>query len=83
MPSFNKLGNVNGLVQVTKSELSMLHSKWSMPIPPVSLPENVKVIEFDLVLPSVVMAVLLPSVAESILAVGDTVSTVQLNKAFC
>jgi hypothetical protein len=52
-----------------------------MPTPPVSLPENVKVIEVDWVLPSFVMALLLPSVAESILAVGATESTVQLNEA--
>ena len=33
VPSFNKSGNVYGLVQLTKSELSTLHSKWSIPTP--------------------------------------------------
>jgi hypothetical protein len=52
-----------------------------MPTPPVSLPENLIVIDADLVLPSLVTVLLLPSVAESTLVVGDAVSTVQLNEA--
>src|SRR5512134_753468 len=52
-----------------------------MPTPSVSLPENVKVIDVESVLPSLVTTLLLPSVAESILAIGATVSTVQLNEA--
>src|SRR6476469_9875791 len=81
LPSFNGLGDVKGLVHVTNSDLSMLQPKWSIPTPPVSLPENANVIEVDLVLPSLVTMLLLPSVAESILVDGATVSTVQLNKA--
>jgi hypothetical protein len=79
-PSFNKLGNVKGLVQVTKSELSVLHSKWSIPMPPVSLPENAKVMDVDLVVPALATALLLPSVAEFMEVFGGTVSTVQLNE---
>ena len=47
----------------------------------MSLPENVNVIDVDLVLPSFATALLLPSTAESILAVEGTVSMVQLNEA--
>jgi hypothetical protein len=81
IPSLNDLEYVKGLVHVTNSDLSMLQPKWSIPTPPVSLPENANVIEVDLVLPSLVTVLLLPSVAESILVFGAVVSTVQLNKA--
>ena len=50
-------------------------------MPPVSLPEKAKVMEVDLVVPALVTALLLPSVAEFIEVFGDTVSTVQLNEA--
>ena len=46
----------------------------------MSIPENVNVIDVDLVLPSFATALLLPSTAESILAVEGTVSMVQLNE---
>jgi hypothetical protein len=52
-----------------------------MPTPPVSLPENVKIIEVDLVVPPLVTALLLPSVAEFIEVVGGVVSTVHVNDA--
>src|SRR6476646_8476678 len=81
IPSLNDLEYVKGLVHVTNSDLSMLQPKWSIPTPPVSLPENANVIEVDLVLPSLVTLLLLPSVAESILVFGAAVSTVQLNDA--
>jgi hypothetical protein len=45
---------------------------------PVSLPEKPKVIEVEGVFPSGATLVLLPSIAELILAVGALVSTVQL-----
>jgi hypothetical protein len=86
VPSFNKLGNVNGLVQVTNFELSILHSKWFIPTPlpsspPVSLAENAKVIELDDVLPPACTEVLFPSIAESTVVEGDTVSIVHVNVA--
>ena len=80
-PSFNDCGSLYGLVHVTNSDLSMLQPKWSIPTPPVSLPENANVIEVDLVLPPLAIEFLLPSVAESILVVGAVVSTLQLNEA--
>src|SRR6478735_11688147 len=58
-PSFNDCGSLYGLVHVTNSDLSMLQPKWSMPTPPVSLPENANVVEVDLVLDPLVMAFLL------------------------
>jgi hypothetical protein len=86
VPSFNKLRNVNGLVQVTNFELSILHSKWFIPTPlpsspPVSLAENAKVIELDDVLPPACTEVLFPSIAESTVVEGDTVSIVHVNVA--
>ena len=48
---------------------------------PVSLPENVNVIEVDEVLSLLSIVWLLPSVADFIEVTGDIVSTVQLNKA--
>ena len=66
-----------GLVQMVKLDLSTLHSKWSTP--PVSVPENAKVIEVDLVMPPLVRALLLPFVAEFIEVAGGVVSTVQVN----
>ena len=77
---------MNGLVQATNFELSILHSKWFIPTPlpsspPVSLAENANVIELDDVLPPVLNVVLLPSVAEIIVVVGETVSTVHVNDA--
>src|SRR6476619_2925634 len=80
-PSFNDCGSLYGLVHVTNSDLSMLQPKWAIPTPPVSLPENANVVEVDLVLDPLVMAFLLPSVAESILVVGAVVSTFQLSEA--
>ena len=50
-------------------------------MPPVSLPENANVMEVDLVVPALVTALLLPSVAEFMEVFGGTVSTVQLNRA--
>jgi hypothetical protein len=52
-----------------------------MPAPPISVPENVKVIEVDLVVPPLVTALLLPSVAEFIEVAGGVVSTVHVNDA--
>ena len=52
-----------------------------MPMPPVSLPENANVMEVDLVVPLLVTALLLPSVAEFMEVIGGTVSMVQLNEA--
>src|SRR6476469_3655669 len=68
-----------GLVQVTGFELSTLHSKWLRPTP-LSVPENANVSDLDDVLPPVLTADLLPSIAESIVVSGATVSTVQLNR---
>jgi hypothetical protein len=56
----------------------MLHSKLRIPTP-VSLPEKVKVIKVDFVLPPLDMALLLPSTPDSILVVGAVVSTVHVN----
>src|SRR6476659_1872738 len=50
IPSLNDLEYVKGLVHVTNSNLSTLQPKWSIPTPPVSLPENANVIEVDFVL---------------------------------
>jgi hypothetical protein len=77
---------VNGLVQVTNFELSILHSKWFIPtplpsLPPVSLAENAKVIELEDVLPPVPIEVLLPSMAATRVVVGGTVSKVHVNEA--
>jgi hypothetical protein len=86
MLSFNKLRNVNGLVQVTNFELSILHSKWFIPTPlslspPVSLAENAKVIELEDELPSACTEVLFPSIAETTVVEGGIVSIVQVNVA--
>ena len=75
---------MNGLVQVTNFELSILHSKWFIPTPlpsspPVSLAENAKVIELDDELPPACTEVLFPSIAETTVVEGDTVSTVHVN----
>ena len=72
---------MNGLVQVTKVKQSTLHSKWSMPTPPVSLPENINVIEVDLVVLPLVTSLLLPSVAEFIEVAGGVVSIDHVNDA--
>jgi hypothetical protein len=85
-PSFNKLRNVKGLVQVTNLELSILHSKRFTPTPlpsspPVSFAEKAKVIELDEVFPPVCIEVLFPSMAETIVVEGDIVSTVHVNVA--
>ena len=50
-------------------------------MPPVSLPENAKVMDVDVVLPPVVTVFLFPSMAEVIEVVGGAVSMVQLNEA--
>src|SRR5678809_1581954 len=75
-----KLTEVNwmGLVQVVKLELSILHSKLLIPTP-VSLPENINVIEVDLVLLPLVTVALLPSVADLMAVEGGVVSTVHVN----
>src|SRR5918995_7296032 len=80
-PSLTKLGNPNGLVHITKSELSILHSNRFISASPVSVPENVNVMEFDRVLLSLVRLFLLLSTTESIEVVGGEVSIVQLNNA--
>src|ERR671910_1032663 len=80
-PSLNKLGNPNGLVHITKSELSMLHSNRFIPASPASVPENVNVMEFERVLLSLVRLFLLLSRTESIEVVGGKVSIVQLKNA--
>ena len=49
-------------------------------LPPVSVPEKVTVAILDEELPPVVIWFSLPSITESIVVVGDTVSTVQLNE---
>src|SRR4249919_3277694 len=67
-----------GPVQVVKLELSILHSKLLIPTP-VSLPENINVIEVDLVLLPLVTVALLPSMAESMVVEGGVVSTVHVN----
>src|SRR5437867_1730747 len=69
-----------GLVHVTNFKLSTLHSKWSSPTP-LSVPENENITLFDDVLPPVLIAILLPSIAVLILAVALLNSTVQLNDA--
>ena len=66
-----------GLIPV-KLELSKLHS--SDPAASIST-ENVKVIDVDLVVPPLVTALLLPSVAEFIEVAGGIVSTVHVNDA--
>ena len=80
-PSLNRLGNPNGLVQVTKSELSILHSNLCTPALSASAPENVKVMEFERVLLPLVRLFLLLSTTESIEVLGGDVSIVQLKKA--
>ena len=57
------------------------HSRWSIPTPPVSLPENSIITALDLVLLLLVIVLLLPSMAELIIVVGSMVSTVQINDA--
>ena len=68
-----------------KLELSILHSICLIPTPlfsrPLSLPENVKVIEVDIVLLPLTSVPLFPSIAVLIAVVGGNVSTVQLNDA--
>jgi hypothetical protein len=64
----------------------MLHSKWLIPtpessLPPVSFPENSKVIESEFVLVPLSNMVLFPSIAAVIVVVGATVSTVQVSDA--
>ena len=75
------MANTNGLVHATKSELSVLHSKRFTSAFPVSLPENVKVIEFDLVLLLFERLFLLLSTTESIEVVGGEVSIIQVKEA--
>src|SRR5678815_157385 len=86
VPSFSKSENMNGLVQGTYLELSILHSKWLIPaplssLPPVSLPENLNDMEVELELVPLATMVLLPSIAVLINVVGDRVSTFQVNDA--
>ena len=50
-------------------------------LPPLSNPENVIIAELEEELPPLIRELLLPSVAESILVDGATVSTVQLSEA--
>src|SRR5512145_891215 len=75
---------LTGPLQEVKFELSKLHSKLLIPtplpsLPPESIPEKLNIIELHVVLPPVLTIVPLPSVAESIIASGGTVSTVQAN----
>ena len=70
--------NCTGLVHVVNDAPSTEHSKWFTPVP-LSVPEKAKVMEVDVVLPSVVTVFLLPSMAEVIEVVGGAVSMVQLN----
>ena len=72
--------NCTGLVHVVNDAPSSEHSKWFTPVP-LSVPEKLKVMEVEVVLPPVVTVFLLPSMAEVIEVVGGTVSTVQLNEA--
>ena len=57
----------------------IVHTKWSTSS--VGLPENVKVIESDEVVPSSSTSVPSPSIAESMLVSGDVVSTVHVNES--
>jgi hypothetical protein len=79
----SKLAEVNctGLVQALNEVPSSEHSRWSIPTPPVSLPENLNITALDLVLLLFPIVTLLPSMAELIIAVGEMVSTFQVNDA--
>ena len=72
LPSGN-IGKINGLVQGTKSESSILHSKWSNPSTLVV--ENSNLIVLEAVLVSLFITLLLPSVVEFITVSGrsDTI----------
>src|SRR4029079_7683151 len=52
---------------------------WFTPTPPVSLPENSKIAELDLVLLLLVIVKLFPSTAALIFVAGGNVSTIQRN----
>ena len=67
LPSGN-IGKINGLVQGTKSESSILHSKWSNPSTLVV--ENSNLIALEAVLVSLFITLLLPSVVEFITVSG-------------
>ena len=71
--------NCVGLVHVVNDAPSTEHSRWFTPVP-LSVPEKAKVMEVDVVLPSVVTVFLLPSMADVIEVVGGAVSMVQLNE---
>ena len=58
---------------------SRLHTKWSTSS--LGLPENVKVIELDEVVPPLATGLLLPSIAESIMVSRAVVSTIHVNDA--
>ena len=82
----NKLGNVSGLAQSAKSELSKLHSKrFTSTLLVLTLlvsePENVNVIELERVLLPLDKVFLLLSTTELIDVVGGIVSIVQTKDA--
>ena len=75
-----KLVNSMGLVQGSIVPPPVIvHTKWSTSS--VGLPENVKVIESDGVVPSSSTELSSPSVAESMLVSGGVVSTVHVNES--
>ena len=75
-----RLLNCTGLVHVVDDAPSREHSKWSKPAP-ISVPENVNVMDEDVVLPLLVTVLLLPSKAVLILAGGGVVSTFQVKSS--
>src|SRR5678815_1629151 len=70
-----------GLVHAVNVAPSKEHSRWSTPTPPVSLPENSNITEFDFVLLLLVIVMLFPSMAVVIFVVGGIVSTFQVNNS--
>ena len=64
---------------VSPSPQVIVHTKWSTSS--LGLPENVKVIELDEVVPPLTTGLLLPSIAESIMVSRAVVSTIHVNDA--
>ena len=75
-----RLLNCTGLVHVVNDAPSREHSKWSNPTP-ISVPENVNVMDSDVVLPLLVTVLLLPSLAEFIVVSGGVASTFQVKSS--
>src|SRR5206468_686767 len=75
-----RLLNCTGLVHVVNEAPSREHSKWSTPTP-ASEPENVNIIDLDVVLPPLVTVSFLLSNAVLILEDGRVVSTFQLKSS--